>query len=676
LENLKINLIPFQHPLSHKEFGFYLEKKEGYFPIHRAELPKEIWNNFKSELEGIKFLYTNFSDTENCDMLATVDMHQSVTFAKHYYRHLVYEHFSTIADAIHLNYVKDIEVWIIDHKTPATAFTTYNKYTLKIEFSKLTKSPAILLSYDGTAKVATTSIDNIDIAPHYFKTVIYKKEIFKYSQLSEQAKQHIDQLFPLLNIPLKKHLQIPHEVPKKGNRYKPYFNFITNFYNTYLNTEEFKKILPLNNNGFFTIPENEVHRTHSNSNNLRFFENTAIDPRVGMKNYGPYQASPHANVQLFFIYHVPDRMEYVYKLYDYLQNGYKTYFPPVKKHIRQPFFIERQNSLGFESPSTAIQELKTHLFNLVKVPNTRYVAIYVSPIHKEEADNKELYYQVKEELLKHEITSQVIHKESINNQYFGAILENITPALLAKIDGIPWRLDRELKQELIVGVGAFKSSESKTRYIGSAFCFNNKGEFKGFDCFRNNEVDLIAGAIGKQILQFVHDNGEGTVERLIIHYYKPMSKDEIDPVKKVLETLGLDIPVIVLTINKTEANDYVAFDTSSPDLMPLSGTIIEIAKLKYLLFNNSKYSQSGKTTDFPFPVKLALTCTQPDYLNDIKLVKELIDQVYQFSRMYWKSVKQQNLPVTIKYPEMVAQIFPHFEGDKLPDFGKNNLWFL
>ena len=44
--------------------------------------------------------------------------------------------------------------------------------------------------------------------------------------------------------------------------------------------------------------------------------------------------------------------------------------------------------------------------------------------------------------------------------------------------------------------------------------------------------------------------------------------------------------------------------------------------------------------------------------------------------MYWKSVKQQNLPVTIKYSEMVVQIFPFFKGDKLPDFGKKNLWFL
>jgi hypothetical protein len=51
----------------------------------------------------------------------------------------------------------------------------------------------------------------------------------------------------------------------------------------------------------------------------------------------------------------------------------------------------------------------------------------------------------------------------------------------------------------------------------------------------------------------------------------------------------------------------------------------------------------------------------------------------QFDRclhMYWKSISQQNLPVTTKYPEMVAEIYPHFQEDNLPDFGKSNLWFL
>ncbi len=38
---------------------------------------------------------------------------------------------------------------------------------------------------------------------------------------------------------------------------------------------------------------------------------------------------------------------------------------------------------------------------------------------------------------KHEITSQVIYKERINNACFVEFLANITPELLTKIDGIP-----------------------------------------------------------------------------------------------------------------------------------------------------------------------------------------------------------------------------------------------
>jgi hypothetical protein len=54
----------------------------------------------------------------------------------------------------------------------------------------------------------------------------------------------------------------------------------------------------------------------------------------------------------------------------------------------------------------------------------------------------------------------------------------------------------------------------------------------------------------------------------------------------------------------------------------------------------------------------------------------LIDHKYHFSRIYWKNVSHQNLPVTIKYTEMVAGIFPYFTHDKLPDNGKESLMFL
>jgi hypothetical protein len=99
---------------------------------------------------------------------------------------------------------------------------------------------------------------------------------------------------------------------------------------------------------------------------------------------------------------------------------------------------------------------------------------------------------------------------------------------------------------------------------------------------------------------------------------------------------------------------------------------------QYLLFNNTRYTSTSVVAEkeYHFPVKIKLTSTHLELLEDDTLVELLIDQVYQFSRLYWKSVSQQNIPVTIAYPEMVAKIFPYFKQPKIPEFGTNNLWFL
>lgn len=98
----------------------------------------------------------------------------------------------------------------------------------------------------------------------------------------------------------------------------------------------------------------------------------------------------------------------------------------------------------------------------------------------------------------------------------------------------------------------------------------------------------------------------------------------------------------------------------------------------YLLCNNTRYSDApiGKMDGHPLPIKIKIHSTDNEITQNTDELKKLIDQVYQFSRMYWKSVKQQNLPVTIKYPEMIARMIPYFEDKDIPEFGKNNLWFL
>ena len=159
-----------------------------------------------------------------------------------------------------------------------------------------------------------------------------------------------------------------------------------------------------------------------------------------------------------------------------------------------------------------------------------------------------------------------------------------------------------------------------------------------------------------------------------------MSEEEIKPIEKVLHNLDLNIPVFVVTSNKTESEDFVVFDDKFSEKMPYSGRYINLGNKTFLLCNNTRYEDNTyKGMDgYPFPVKLTISCpTDSELQSDTKIINGLIDQVYQFSRIYWKSVKQQNLPVTIKYPEMVAQIAPHFNGSDIPsNIGNDNLWFL
>lgn len=262
---------------------------------------------------------------------------------------------------------------------------------------------------------------------------------------------------------------------------------------------------------------------------------------------------------------------------------------------------------------------------------------------------------------------------------FAYTLQNISIAINAKLGGTPWRLNVPKYTELIVGVGAFKNLENKTHYIGSAFSFENTGLFNSFEYFQKDQLKLLAGSIENAIRNFTKINDKP--ERLIIHYYKEMSLvNEYPHIENALNNLGLgEIPVYIVTINKTESEDFVIFDRSFKDLLPYSGRYVNLANKTYLLCNNTRFENYtfNPRDGFPFPVKLKIDCpSNPSQPIDSKVISDLIDQVYQFSRIYWKSVKQQNLPVTIKYPEMIAKILPYFTNTDTENIDTKHLWFL
>lgn len=683
-QNLILNMVTFKHPFEVKQFGLFKNEFAGsqrifksLWPLELQESNPEYWDNV-----DFHFLYTDFETIDGADFVIDIDLIKNKRFAKRYYTKLISLHFAKIADVTNPTFVKDVELWFKKATQQDSRYTVYITYMLKVSIAHISKLPELYISYEGERKVLTKPILEVEADSTLFTGLIHKGKQYKYDEtLDLDIKADTENLFLVLNNPLKYALNIEVPFRREPNKNKKYYEQIKYFFDTYINNDEFKKVIPVIDSDFYPVPELRIKETSKGSNLLSFgkkngVESVNINPYVGILQNGPYSTSLLPHINMFFVYQRKDEQT-AKMLYKYFINGIGT-FPSLQNLLKTKINITKTDHVVFENEDTAFSEIQQILHTRDFPENHHFIAIYLTPITKDDKDpvKKEFYYRIKEELLKFNCTSQVVETETVNDSSFHYSLPNIAIAILAKLQGVPWILNRSLYNELIVGVGAFKPAKSKHRYIGSAFCFTNNGLFQGFECHPENDTDKLAGLIGKAVKKYA--NNHSTVKRLVIHFYKQMSKEEYLPIEETLKELELDIPIIIITINKTESSDIVMFDKNYSGYIPISGTFINIGYNQFLLSNNTRYTgtEEDKIDSFSFPVKLSMRCKDEKVLEDIKTVYNLVDQVYQFSRMYWKSVKQQNLPVTIKYPEMVAEIFPHFEGNTIPSFGKDNLWFL
>ena len=700
--NLTFNILTFKHPHETLTFWFTDKEQENLFRVHKSLVPDEVsdkfgvqehyYTSFEQQHDG--FFPVTKKTTPDFETLTDEDgdehrkMVKNTAFTrsvlKKYYNKQIHKYFEDLGYPVKPNFVRDIEVWFPKEKSDYQ-YSYYDKFVLRIQLARITKKPELLISSEGISKVFKKSVLDLmeAVPPDCFNWVIYKKDLYKYEKLPDTLKMELENVYPVWNFKLRDALRLPAEKPDRTNKYTKFKSNIDYFYKNVINENGFRNIIPVDSESFIPVKETQISSVKEKSNELLFYNDTHdIVPFNGMKK-GPYKPSAYSKIQFFYIFHKDD-LQIAKVMHDFFSHG----LPPFKglyHFAKVPYNTQGNFSIMFTNKDNPLDEIEREMIQRDFQPDVHYFAIYLSP-HSKHHPNREIrsiYYRIKELLLKRDITSQAIDVKKVkaalanDKSRYDYSLNNIAIAILAKLDGIPWQLNTKLKNELIVGIGAFKHIDTDVRYLGSAFSFTNNGKFKHFECFQKDQTDELAGSILDQVKEYVSVNNH--IQRLIIHFYKNMSKKELQPIENGLNNLDLDIPVFIVSINKTESRDIVAFDNNSEQLMPISGTYINVGFNKYLLFNNVRYykdSRIGKIDGYPFPIKLSIRCTHEEEAKDPKVIRELINQVYQFSRMYWKSVRQQNLPVTIKYPEMVAEIFPHFSGNEIPEFGKDNLWFL
>lgn len=697
----RFNAISFEFMTEMVVFSFSKAKKKSTDVV----LTKEDAPLSTAELfDGIDRLYTSFDNDASSDVAGIeVNLNESRHFAINYARHIIRRAGIETGKIVSRNFIRDIDLWLPYKEQKDKSYKNCFACSIKFQDKRISDGFELVISDEGDKRISNTSVSNLPSeASGTYSHVVYAGEKYKFDTNETDAPfwNHLSETYPVLTPKLESILGIP-PMPKPGpfeNKYLRFTERINLVRSWLLKQELITNVITFKDEGFIKAREEDSFTVPQEAFNL-MFENgfTTNDIIDGFKRHGPYKAGKRS-LRLIFLYQNDVKSKAARDKYaEYLlsglklpsRNGTRQAISPLSQSNKQLAFVNPNDDLVFSSLTEASTEVETQLHHKLGAYGdlSECLVIYVSPISKDSINDPNIdivYGQLKELFLNAGLSIQGIFADRATKNGVEYSFTNIQAAICAKTFGIPWRIANAREDDLIFGVGAYKSGKTKKKYLGSAFAFDGTGVLKSFSCFQDNTPTELRNNLKEALIKFI-DDCQKPPRRIIIHFYKKMNKDEWEPIYKMLKNgLGKDIPVVVVTITLTDSNDMIAFNLQCKDRMPLAGTYLKIGKRTFLLFNNSKYSQeqwdkmNGRRKVHHFPIKISMESRNSDILDDKTAVNEIIIQVFQLSRMYWKSVDQQSIPITVKYPAIIARFLPLFKGETIPNpgYGCKTLWFL
>ena len=643
------------------------------------------WNNFPAlaPYDEVYFPVWGYINTsEFIPISIEVDMDNKSRLSLAILRNRIVNHFRYNRIIAARGFSGNPEIWIpTQNPSNKENCCIFNKYVISPKYQEQTEGWEFHVSFVGTSKVACNPYYTYPNLPQQGYSVAAGCEIINIKHLMSHHLQFPKNIFPIVNQRISSLLNITPNRTRVTNKYELRKQHLDNFLRQYMLAPAFIESLGL------SIIDNEWFR-FSNSNcyhiEPQFREvlygggQIGVVPYDGLKNNGPYSIPPKAVRFLFIYFQKNDNTNITacHQLEEFLRNGIGTN-NSLYTYTRIPLYKENEICLtDYNNPAA---NLRQELAKLQLDKEIAYFAYYISPVKEGEIGGKYdyLYSQIKEALLERNIQSQVIYHKNPMLNGFNYHIPNIAIATLAKLGGIPYTLATPRRtNDLIIGVGAHLSKKKGVRFVGSAFSYDSRGMLRDFDCFPDNDPNRITSNISTAIDNFLRSYGKP--ERLVIHYYKTMSQREALPITQKLLNLNLSIPVYVITIYKSETEGLIGFDTTKADYMPESGTFLDMGG-SFLLYNNERYLDIPKKAKMLYPIKLKIQkiCNgNPNSNLNMDEVTDLITQVYQFSRLSWKTIGMQNMPITTLYPELAARIVPFFINNTMPQAGRQTPWFL
>jgi hypothetical protein len=324
--------------------------------------------------------------------------------------------------------------------------------------------------------------------------------------------------------------------------------------------------------------------------------------------------------------------------------------------------------------------------------------------HEHLPDLESPYLNSKALLLMNGVPSQEIRLSKIKQrpedlQY---ILQDVSIALYAKMNGVPWTVNQDLtiSDEIVIGIGTAEllpggRYRPRQRFVGITTVFRGDGNYLLGNVSKECAFEDYSEALRSSILDVLRDiktrNGwqPGDTIRIVCHSFKPLRNVEIDKiVAECIAEVGNEQTVQFAFLTIEEDHPFALTDIGEAGIpqrnggakgayAPQRGTIVQTGRYSRLLAVNGPTLIKRPNASLPRPLQIRLHA-QSSFRDQTYLA----EQVLKFTSLSWRSTRPAGRPVTIHYSELIARLLARFRS--LPDWSpavlntklRASRWFL
>jgi hypothetical protein len=297
--------------------------------------------------------------------------------------------------------------------------------------------------------------------------------------------------------------------------------------------------------------------------------------------------------------------------------------------------------------------------------------------HSRLPDPENPYLQSKALLLMAGIPVQGIRASTLGQSRYSMqyTLQNLSVALYAKMNGLPWTVDHDLtiSDELVIGIGTCELSGSRffdrQRFVGITTVFRGDGNYLlgnlSQECSYSEYPNILKTSTVSILQDIKRRNGwqPGDIVRLVFHAARPFKNlDVADIVAQCVAEVGEEQNIQFAFLTVSHEHPFTLLDKSQQglslkdgakkgQLAPQRGIIVQLGRYTRLLCTNGP--ALVKMARSPLPTPLLIHLHPQSTYRDLTYLSE---QVLKFTSLSWRSLLPASKPVTIYYSELIAEL--------------------